>query len=180
MPVRLGSFDVIIGIGWLTKYHAMIIRDKKIVHIPLGDETLMIQSNMSDGYASVVASKQSCLIGLGEKEEAEFQLIMCRASILALPEGSENFMVYCDASYKGLGVVLMQKENVIAYNSRQLKVHEKNYMTHDLELGAIVDDKLHFIKEPVEIMDREVKRLKQSRIPIVKVRWNSKRGPEFT
>ncbi|GJW05305.1 hypothetical protein Tco_1564161 [Tanacetum coccineum] len=43
-----------------------------------------------------------------------------------------------------------------------------------------VDDKLHFIKEPVEIMDREVKRLKQSRIPIVKVRWNSRRGPEFT
>ncbi|GJV60125.1 putative reverse transcriptase domain-containing protein [Tanacetum coccineum] len=43
-----------------------------------------------------------------------------------------------------------------------------------------IDDKLHFIEEPVEIMDREVKRLKQSRIPIVKVRWNSKRGPEFT
>ncbi|GKA65133.1 hypothetical protein Tco_0764840, partial [Tanacetum coccineum] len=43
-----------------------------------------------------------------------------------------------------------------------------------------VDNKLHFIKEPVEIMDREVKRLKQSRIPIVKVRWNSRRGPEFT
>ncbi|GKD10657.1 putative reverse transcriptase domain-containing protein, partial [Tanacetum coccineum] len=43
-----------------------------------------------------------------------------------------------------------------------------------------VDDKLHFIKEPVEIVDREVKRLKQSRIPIVKVRWNSRRGPEFT
>ncbi|GJU34924.1 putative reverse transcriptase domain-containing protein [Tanacetum coccineum] len=43
-----------------------------------------------------------------------------------------------------------------------------------------LDDKLHFIEEPVEIMDREVKQLKQSRIPIVKVRWNSRRGPEFT
>ncbi|GJQ98260.1 putative reverse transcriptase domain-containing protein [Tanacetum coccineum] len=43
-----------------------------------------------------------------------------------------------------------------------------------------IDDKLHFIKEPVKIMDREVKRLKQSRIPIIKVRWNSRRGPEFT
>ncbi|GJW50655.1 putative reverse transcriptase domain-containing protein [Tanacetum coccineum] len=43
-----------------------------------------------------------------------------------------------------------------------------------------IDDKLHFIEEPVEIMDREVKRLKQSRIPIVKIRWNSRRGPEFT
>ncbi|GJU54473.1 hypothetical protein Tco_1228187 [Tanacetum coccineum] len=46
--------------------------------------------------------------------------------------------------------------------------------------GLHVDDKLHFVEEPVEIMDREVKRLKQSRIPIVKVRWNSRRGPEFT
>ncbi|GJW53196.1 putative reverse transcriptase domain-containing protein [Tanacetum coccineum] len=43
-----------------------------------------------------------------------------------------------------------------------------------------IDDKLHFVEEPVEIMDREVKQLKQSRIPIVKVRWNSRRGPEFT
>ena len=43
-----------------------------------------------------------------------------------------------------------------------------------------IDDKLNFIEEPVEIMDREVKRLKHSRIPIVKVRWNSKRGPEYT
>ncbi|GJR22706.1 putative reverse transcriptase domain-containing protein [Tanacetum coccineum] len=43
-----------------------------------------------------------------------------------------------------------------------------------------IDDKLHFVEEPVDIMDREVKRLKQSRIPIIKVRWNSRRGPEFT
>ncbi|GKA80970.1 putative reverse transcriptase domain-containing protein [Tanacetum coccineum] len=47
-------------------------------------------------------------------------------------------MVYCDASHKGLGAILMQKEKVIAYASRQLKVHEKNYTTHDLELGATV------------------------------------------
>ncbi|GKE88464.1 hypothetical protein Tco_1565939, partial [Tanacetum coccineum] len=46
--------------------------------------------------------------------------------------------------------------------------------------GLHFDDKLHFVKEPVEIMDREVKRLKQSRIPIIKVRWNSRRGHEFT
>ncbi|GKD00980.1 putative reverse transcriptase domain-containing protein [Tanacetum coccineum] len=60
------------------------------------------------------------------------------ALILALLEGSENFVVYCNASYKGLGTVLMQREKVIAYASRQLKVHEKNYTTHDLKLGAIV------------------------------------------
>ncbi|GKF14273.1 putative reverse transcriptase domain-containing protein [Tanacetum coccineum] len=60
------------------------------------------------------------------------------APILALPEGAKNFIVYCDASHKGLGVVLTQNEKVIAYASRQLKIHEKNYTTHDLELGAIM------------------------------------------
>ncbi|GJV88150.1 putative reverse transcriptase domain-containing protein [Tanacetum coccineum] len=60
------------------------------------------------------------------------------ASILALPEGIEDFMVYCDASLKGYGAVLMQRENVIAYASRQLKTHEENYITHDLELGVVV------------------------------------------
>ncbi|GJZ70813.1 reverse transcriptase domain-containing protein [Tanacetum coccineum] len=63
---------------------------------------------------------------------------LCSAPILALPEGSEDFIVYCDASIKGLGVVLMQREKVIAYASRQLKIHEKNYTTHDLELRAVV------------------------------------------
>ncbi|GJX34946.1 putative reverse transcriptase domain-containing protein [Tanacetum coccineum] len=235
----------------------------------------------------------------GEKEETAFQLIkqkLCSAPILALPKGSKNFIMYCDASHKGLGAVLMQNEKVIAYASRQLKIHEKNYTTHDLELGAKelnmrqrrwlellsdydcyicyhprkanvvadalskkervkplrvralvmtiglnlpkqileaqtealkpekrvgtvayklelpqqlsrvhntfhvsnlkkclsdeslvipleelrVDDKLHFVEEPVEVMDREIKQLKRSRIPIIKVRWNSKRGPEFT
>nr|GEZ21573.1 putative reverse transcriptase domain-containing protein [Tanacetum cinerariifolium] len=253
-----------------------------------------------------------------EKEEAAFQLLkqkLCSALILALPEGSENFVVYCDASHKGLGSVLMQRKKVIAYASRQLKLPkqilnaqvearmEENYIVEYLHVGdsqltgpkiihettmkinkikshiqatcdrqksyadtrrkplkfqvrdkvmlkvspwkgvirfgkreklnpryigpfkiiakvgtiayrlkllkqwsivhstfhvsnlkkclsdetlAIpldeiqIDDKLHFIEEPVEIMDREVKRLKQSRISIIKVRWNSKRGPEFT
>ncbi|GKC30442.1 putative reverse transcriptase domain-containing protein [Tanacetum coccineum] len=270
----------------------------------------------------------------GEEEEA-FQTLKCSAPILALPEGTKDFMVYCDASLKGYGAVFMQKEKVIAYASRQLKVHEENYTTHNLEFGAVVfalrlwryhlygmkcvlsdydfeiryhpgkanvvddalslkgrerplrikncllaarshqksyadkrlkplefevgdmvllkvspwkgvvrfgkrgklspryngpfkivarvgpvaytlelpeelkgihstfhvsnlkkclskgdvvvpmkeihlDDKLHRIEEPIEIVDKEVKRLKQSRIPIVKVRWNSQRGLEFT
>nr|GFA02225.1 putative reverse transcriptase domain-containing protein [Tanacetum cinerariifolium] len=63
---------------------------------------------------------------------------LCSALILALPEGSKDFVVYCDASIKGLGAVLKQREKVISYGSRQLKVHEKNYTTHDLELGAVV------------------------------------------
>ncbi|GJV28493.1 putative reverse transcriptase domain-containing protein [Tanacetum coccineum] len=86
-------------------------------------------------------AQKSVKFDWGEKEEAAFQTLkqkLCSAPILALPKGSENFMVYCDASHKGLGAVLMQKERVIAYASRQLKIHEKNYMTRDLELGAVV------------------------------------------
>ncbi|GJR56748.1 putative reverse transcriptase domain-containing protein [Tanacetum coccineum] len=78
---------------------------------------------------------------LGDKQEAAFQTFknkLCSTPILALPQGAENFIVYCDASHKGLGAVLMQNEKVIAYASRQLKIHEKNYTTHDLELGAVV------------------------------------------
>ncbi|GJX21852.1 reverse transcriptase domain-containing protein [Tanacetum coccineum] len=86
-------------------------------------------------------TQKSVKFNWGEKEETAFQTLkqkLCSAPILALPEGSENFVVYCDASHKGLGAVLMQKEKVIAYASRQLKIHEKNYTTHDLELGAVV------------------------------------------
>ncbi|GKC77231.1 putative reverse transcriptase domain-containing protein [Tanacetum coccineum] len=86
-------------------------------------------------------TQKSVKFDWGEKAEAAFQLLkqkLCSALILALPEGSENFVVYFDASHKGLGAVLMKKEKVIAYASRQLKVHEKNYTTHDLELGAVL------------------------------------------
>nr|GEW67154.1 putative reverse transcriptase domain-containing protein [Tanacetum cinerariifolium] len=76
-----------------------------------------------------------------EKEEEEaFQILkwkLCSAPILALPEGTKDFVVYCDASLKGYAAVLMQRKKVIAYDSRQLKVHEENYTTHNLELGAI-------------------------------------------
>nr|GEU69414.1 hypothetical protein [Tanacetum cinerariifolium] len=64
--------------------------------------------------------------------------MLCSAPILALPKGSKDFIVYCNASIKGLGVVLMQREKVISYASRQLKIHEENYTTHDLELSAVV------------------------------------------
>ncbi|GJZ16082.1 putative reverse transcriptase domain-containing protein [Tanacetum coccineum] len=77
----------------------------------------------------------------GKEEEEAFQTLkqkLCSAPILALPEGTEDFVVYCDASLKGYGAVLMQREKVIAYASRQLKVHEENYATRDLELGAVV------------------------------------------
>ncbi|GKB68383.1 putative reverse transcriptase domain-containing protein [Tanacetum coccineum] len=75
-----------------------------------------------------------------EQEEA-FQTLknnLCNEPILSLPDGVEDFVVYCDASNQGLGCVLMQRGKVIAYASRQLKIHENNYTTHDLELGAVM------------------------------------------
>ncbi|GJZ91582.1 putative reverse transcriptase domain-containing protein [Tanacetum coccineum] len=76
-----------------------------------------------------------------EEQESAFQLLkqkLCEAPILALPEGNDDLVVYCDASLQGLGAVLMQREKVIAYASRQLKPHKENYTTHDLELGTVV------------------------------------------
>nr|GFA67256.1 putative reverse transcriptase domain-containing protein [Tanacetum cinerariifolium] len=192
---------------------------------------------------------------------------LCSEPILALPEGSEDFIVYCDASIKGLGAVLMQREKTLedilracvidfgngwerhlplvefSYNNSyhasikaspfealygwkcrspvcwaevgdaQLTgpelIHEttekivqikqriqaardrqKSYADVrrkplEFQVGDRVMLKVSPWKgvvrfEPVEVMDLEVKRLKQSRIPIIKVRWNSRRGPEFT
>ncbi|XP_074296346.1 uncharacterized protein LOC141626416 [Silene latifolia] len=79
---------------------------------------------------------------LGESCEKAFLTLKERlttASILAFPEGSMNFELYTDASKNGLGCVLMQNRKVIAYASRQLKPYEKNYPTHDLVLGAVVN-----------------------------------------
>ncbi|GKB21328.1 putative reverse transcriptase domain-containing protein, partial [Tanacetum coccineum] len=80
-------------------------------------------------------------LGLAKDQESAFQLLnqkLYEAPILALPEGNDDFVVYCDASHQGLGAVLMQREKVIAYASRQLKPNEENYTTYNLELGAVV------------------------------------------
>ncbi|GJS00986.1 putative reverse transcriptase domain-containing protein [Tanacetum coccineum] len=198
MLVELGSFNVIIGMDWLTNHHAVIVCDEKIMRITYGDEVLIIQGDRSDkgnkSKLSIISCtktqkyiKRGCLIFLAQvtkketkdkSEEKRLEDVLTvrdfsevfpedlpgllptisvdsvkiesikdwaspktpRAirQFLALPEGSKNFVVYCDASRKGLGAVLMQREKVIAYASRQLKVHEKNYTTHDLELGAVV------------------------------------------
>nr|GFA14147.1 retrotransposon protein, putative, Ty3-gypsy subclass [Tanacetum cinerariifolium] len=77
----------------------------------------------------------------GDEQENAFQTLkdmLCDALILALPEGADDFVVYSDALNQGFGCVLMQRNKVIAYASRQLKIHEKNYTTHDLDLGAVV------------------------------------------
>ncbi|GJR11559.1 reverse transcriptase domain-containing protein [Tanacetum coccineum] len=96
-------------------------------------------SKIAKPLTSLTQKNQKYVWGV-EQEEA-FQTLknnLCDAPILTLPNGVEDFMVYCDASNQGLGCVLMQRGKVIAYASRQLKTHEKNYMMHDLELGAVV------------------------------------------
>ncbi|GJX77223.1 putative nucleotidyltransferase, ribonuclease H [Tanacetum coccineum] len=96
-------------------------------------------SKIAKPLTSLTQKNQKYVWGV-EQEEA-FQTLknnLCDAPILTLPDGVEDFVVYCDASNQGLGCVLMQRGKVIAYASRQLKIHEKNYTTHDLELGAVV------------------------------------------
>ncbi|GKD26392.1 putative reverse transcriptase domain-containing protein [Tanacetum coccineum] len=203
MPVELGSFDVIVGMDWLAKYHAVIDCAEKIVCIPWGNETLIVHGDGSSrdfpevfpedlsglpptrqvefqidldrkehkehlqailellkkeelyakfskcefwipkirqflglaGYSrrftkgfSKVAKPMTKLMQKkvafewGDKQEEPFQTLknkLCSAPILALPQGAENFIVYCDASHKGLGAMLMQNKKVIAYASRQ-------------------------------------------------------------
>ncbi|GJT60704.1 putative reverse transcriptase domain-containing protein [Tanacetum coccineum] len=95
--------------------------------------------NFSKIAKSLTILTQKCkTFDWGEEQELAFQTLkdrLCNAPVLALPDGPEDFVVYCDASEIGLGCVLMQRGKVIAYASRQLKIHEKNYTTHDLELG---------------------------------------------
>ncbi|GJX23408.1 putative reverse transcriptase domain-containing protein [Tanacetum coccineum] len=96
-------------------------------------------SKIAKPLTKLTQKTKSCI--WGEEEESAFQLLkqkLCESPILALPEGKDNFFVYCDASLQGLGAILMQREKVIAYASRQLKPHEENYTTHDLELGAVI------------------------------------------
>ncbi|GJU53017.1 putative nucleotidyltransferase, ribonuclease H [Tanacetum coccineum] len=88
-----------------------------------------------------ILTQKSKTFDWDEEQELAFQTLkdkLCNAPVLALPDGPEDFVVYYDASGIGLGCVLMQRGKVIAYASRQLKIHEKNYTTHDLELGAVV------------------------------------------
>ncbi|GJZ01076.1 reverse transcriptase domain-containing protein [Tanacetum coccineum] len=191
MPIKLGSFDVIIGMDWLSKYHAKILCGKKVIHIPINDETLIIRvtEKKSDEkrledipvvkefldvfpedlpglppVQKLYAKFSKCdfwihivqflghlidsqglhvdpakieavknwtspttptevhqFLGLAK---SAFQLLkqkLYEAPILALPEGNDDFFIYGDASLQGLGAVLMQREKVIAYASRQLK-----------------------------------------------------------
>ncbi|GJW81542.1 putative reverse transcriptase domain-containing protein, partial [Tanacetum coccineum] len=207
IPLGHGSFDVIVGMDWLSKNKVEIVCHEKVVRIPLeGGEILRVQGEHTLGGTKTLMSTKAeepqvefridlipgatpvtkspyrlapskmqelseqlqelqDKVGGGAAEEGEiakpftsltqknkkyewgaeqeeaFQTLkdnLCNALILSLPDGIEDFVVYCDASNQGLGCVLMQRGKVIGYASRQLKIHEKNYTTHDLELGAVM------------------------------------------
>nr|GEX45287.1 putative reverse transcriptase domain-containing protein [Tanacetum cinerariifolium] len=141
----LGSLDIIIGMDWLAKNHAVIVCDEKIVTMKenkdKSEEKRLEDVSTVRDFLKVFPED---LPRLPPTRQVEFQFDLVpgaapvTASTLALPEGSENFMVYCDGSHKGLGAVLMQREKVTAYISRQLKIDKKNYTMHDLELGSVV------------------------------------------
>ena len=92
------------------------------------------------GFSSVASqltnlTKQNVPFVWSDECEESFQklkTLLTTAPILTLPVEGKNFIVYCDASHSGMGAMLMQEKNVIVYASRQLKVHECNYPTHDL------------------------------------------------
>ncbi|KAJ9547279.1 hypothetical protein OSB04_019822 [Centaurea solstitialis] len=117
-PTEIRSFLGLAG------YYRRFIQDFSKIAVPLTRLT-----KKSEPYA------------WGSEQQKAFDTLrqkLCEAPVLTLPEGVEDMAVYCDASRLGLGCVLMQRGRVIAYASRQLKPHEANYPTHDLELAAVV------------------------------------------
>ncbi|KAJ9548358.1 hypothetical protein OSB04_020901 [Centaurea solstitialis] len=108
----------------LAGYYRRFIRDFSKIAVPLTSLTRKdVKFEWTEAQDNAFQTLKDCLTN---------------APILALPEGSEDFVVYSDASLLGLGCVLMQRGKVIAYASRQLKEYEKKYPTHDLELAAVV------------------------------------------
>nr|GFA25131.1 reverse transcriptase domain-containing protein [Tanacetum cinerariifolium] len=96
-------------------------------------------------YANIASSltkltKKNTPFVWGEEQQEAFVTLrrrLCETPILVLPEGTEYMVVYNDASYSGLGCVLMQRGTIIAYASRKLKKHEENYPTHNLEFATV-------------------------------------------
>nr|GEU33176.1 hypothetical protein [Tanacetum cinerariifolium] len=269
--------NIVTGTFLLNNRYASVLfdtgTDRSFISTTFSSLIDIIPTTQDHGYDVELANGR---IIWGDKQEAAFQIIkqkLYSASIVALPKGSEDFVVYCNASIKGLGAVLMQMEKAfqkamgtqldmsmayhpetdgqsertiqtlediaapfkalygrecrspicwaevgdaqltgpkpihettekIVQSSREFKlleiakkvtlmVHSTFHVSNlkkclsDEPLAILldevhIDDKLRFVEETVEVMDHEVKRLKQIRIPIIKVRWNSRRGPEFT
>ncbi|GJV51763.1 putative nucleotidyltransferase, ribonuclease H [Tanacetum coccineum] len=102
---------------------------------------IFIQDFSKIAFSLTKLTKKNIHFIWGKEQEEAFDTLrkkLCEAPILVLPEGTKGLVVYSDASYSDLGCVLMQRGRVIAYDSRQLKRHEENYPTHDLEFTIVV------------------------------------------
>ncbi|GJU93549.1 putative reverse transcriptase domain-containing protein [Tanacetum coccineum] len=138
------------SLGWITSAESAMRMTFQRMHLELVLWTFRLVHKyalLGLDYAHKIAKSRTILtqkcktFDWGEEQELTFQTLkdkLCNTPVLALPDRPEDFVVYCDASGIGLVCVLMQRGKVIAYASRQLKIHEKNYTTHDLELGAVV------------------------------------------
>ncbi|GKB33233.1 putative reverse transcriptase domain-containing protein [Tanacetum coccineum] len=131
----------------LKEYDEQNVKRTLLVHcwqgVTRGNSQIHTESERLYGKAKslTVLTQKSKTFDWDEEQELAFQTLkdkLCNVLVLALPDGPEDFVVYCDASGIGLGYVLMQRGKVMAYASRQLKIHENNYMAHDLELGAFM------------------------------------------
>nr|GFA79273.1 putative reverse transcriptase domain-containing protein [Tanacetum cinerariifolium] len=128
-PSEVCSFLGLVG------YYRMFIENFSKIAKSL---TILTQKSLLDGPKDFVVYFDASGLGLGCVLMQRGKDKLCNAPVLALLDGPKDFVVYCDASGLGLGCVLMQRGKVIAYASRQFKIHENNYTTHDLELGAVV------------------------------------------
>nr|GEY99092.1 putative reverse transcriptase domain-containing protein [Tanacetum cinerariifolium] len=160
MPMELGSFDVIIELDWLRRYHVVILCDEKLVRIPYGNETLIFRGDESNNgresrLTSISCSKAQeymCLFknrletglspakgtrtrrskdGIQNSNEKEHEEHLKK--ILELLKKEKLYAKFLECEFW-----IPKREKVISYASRQLKIHKKNYTTHDLELGLVV------------------------------------------
>ncbi|GJX14216.1 putative reverse transcriptase domain-containing protein [Tanacetum coccineum] len=152
IPLGHGSFDVIVGMDWLPEHKAEIVCHERWLGYRwkvqfLGHVVNQNGIHVDPSKIKAIAKPLTLLTQKNKKyewgmeQEEAFQTLkdnLYNALILSLPDGVEDFVVYYDASKQGLCCVVMQRGKVIAYASRQLKIHEKNYTTLDLELGAVV------------------------------------------
>ncbi|GJS65479.1 putative reverse transcriptase domain-containing protein [Tanacetum coccineum] len=112
----------------------MVPNSEKLMEVFIGG----LPRSMMEMSGTVARAPYRLALSKMQELSDQLQEKLCEALILALPEGNDDFVIYCDASHQGLGAVLMQREKVIAYASQQLKPNEENYTTHDLELEAVV------------------------------------------
>ncbi|GJS54992.1 putative reverse transcriptase domain-containing protein [Tanacetum coccineum] len=135
-----------VGRNLISLYVLHVYIDDILIYSKTQEEHVEHLSRFIENFSKIaksltVLTQKSKTFDWGEEQELAFQTLndkLCNASVLALPDGPEDFVVYYDASGIGLGCVLMQIGKVISYASRQLKIHQKNYTAYDLELGAVL------------------------------------------